>query len=351
MIIMPRGRVGACLLAVVFALTLSLWPAARHSFAAGDASTIAALPGFTVSVWANGTAAYSNPDSILTDGKHVYVGYQNVTAKDGSDNKTSTVVEYTMSGRVVRTFSALGHCDGLRMDPTTHLLWALTDEDGNPHLVTMDPASGATQLYKFPNPPHGGGYDDMAFVNDMALMDASNPNLDKNGTNVFPALDRVTLSNGMVHLTPVLAGNAPAIDITANANKKVTLNLIDPDSMTFDPQGNLVLDDQGGTQLVFINGVGTTHQYVSALTIGDAMDDTAFATATAGTFLLSDTKANAIYALHSTTLLEGAAYATAPNDSGVAGFVGNIDLNTGIVTPVAIGFLSPHGMLFMPSAH
>ncbi|HWE64697.1 MAG TPA: hypothetical protein VHB98_23530, partial [Chloroflexota bacterium] len=208
-----RRTLTLTLLISSFGLALAGWPAARPSFAAsGMAPGIAALPGYQISIWAKGTSAYSNPDSVVSDGQHIYVGYQNITAKDGSDNQYSTVVEYTLSGQAVRTFDVLGHCDGLRVDPTTHLLWALADEDGNPHLTTIDPVKGTTTLYKFPPTPHGGGYDDMAFTNGMAFMDASNPNLNKAGVNVFPALDRVVLRQGKVILTPVLMGNAPAMD-------------------------------------------------------------------------------------------------------------------------------------------
>ena len=43
-------------------------------------------------------------------------------------------------------------------------------------------------------------------------------------------------------------------------------------------------------------------------------------------------------------------YKTAPNDSGVGGFVGTIDLTSGIITPVAFGMKSPHGLLFVPQS-
>jgi secreted PhoX family phosphatase len=248
----------------------------------------------------------------------------------------------------VRTFSALGHLDGLHMNPATHLLWALADEDGNPHLTTIDPATGATQLYQFATTAHSGGFDDMAFAQGMSFMDASNPTLDKSGNNVFPALDTVRLSHGQVQVTTLLMGNATSTDITAGNNKNVTLNLVDPDSLTFDPSGDLVLDNQAGTQLVFIKGAGTSHQTVRSLMIGDAVDDSLWPTASAGSFLISDTKANVIYALHSTSYSRSTLYATTPNDSGVAGFVGTIDLASGIITPVAIGLISPHGMVFLP---
>jgi len=342
------------ILAAMLLVPAVLGPRAPRVFAtplAATASSVApivALAGYQVSLFAKGTAAYGHPDSVVYDGAHVFVGFQNVTAKDGSDNKTSTVVEYTMGGQVVRTFSGLGHMDGLRLNPVSHLLWALSDEDGNPHLTTIDPASGATKLYHFPTaPPHGGGFDDLAFIHGMALIDASNPNLDKNGVNVFPALDKVTLSGDRVMLTPILMGNASATDIATH--KKVSLNLIDPDSMTFDPQGNLVLDNQGGSSLVFISGVGAAQQYVSQLSIGNQVDDSVWATAVQGRLLIADTGLNALYMMRG-TFVPGTLYAASPNDSGAASMVSTIDQVSGLLTPVAIGFNSPHGMAFIPDS-
>ncbi len=40
------------------------------------------MSGYSVSVFAKGSGARSNPDSIVVDGQNVYVGYQNVTAKE-----------------------------------------------------------------------------------------------------------------------------------------------------------------------------------------------------------------------------------------------------------------------------
>jgi hypothetical protein len=344
-----KVRLISSLVAVALALPLASLTGGAHAAADVPASVVA-LPGYQISVWARGTTKYSHPDSILSDSQHVFVGYQDVTAKDGSDNKSSTVVEYSLRGQVVRTFSALGHLDGLRMNPATHLLWALADEDGDPHLTTIDPSTGATQLYQFAKTAHCGGFDDMAFSNGLAFMDASNPNLNTSGDNVFPALDTVTLSNGRVNLTTVLMGNATSTDITAGNDKKATLNLIDPDSLTLDPSGDLVLDNQAGAQLVFIKAAGTSRQWVRSLVIGDAVDDSLWPTSAAGRFLISDTAANVIYSLQSTTFSTSSLYATTPNDSGVARFVGTIDLTSGVITPIAIGFASPHGMTFLPDS-
>jgi hypothetical protein len=58
-----------------------------------------------------------------------------------------------------------------------------------------------------------------------------------------------------------------------------------------------------------------------------------------------DGPANAIYQVRG-AFTAGTVFTEAPSDSGVAGFVGTVDLKTGTITPIAIGFKSPTGLLF-----
>src|ERR1700716_179659 len=111
--------------AVVLALLVMLGSRAVVSAESEQqALPVVALPGYHVSVFARGTSAYFNPDGITIAGGHVFVAYQNQTAKDGTDHKSSTIVDYDSEGKVVRTISIEGHCDGLRFDSRTHQLWA-----------------------------------------------------------------------------------------------------------------------------------------------------------------------------------------------------------------------------------
>src|SRR6516165_5484675 len=91
----------------------------------GTSSVLPALAGYTVSVWAQGTDAYKAPDSIDSDGQHVWVGYQNASSKTGvPDAGPSTIVEYSLDGKtVVSTFTVAGHTDGLRVDPSGTKVW------------------------------------------------------------------------------------------------------------------------------------------------------------------------------------------------------------------------------------
>ena len=308
---------------------------------------LAALPGYSVTLFTRRPANYTAPDAVVVDGNHVFIDYQNVAAKDCTDTNSSTIIEYTMNGSQVKTFSVAGHSDGMRVDPSTGLMWVSSCEDGNAKFFTIDINSGTITPYTFPPSPHGGGYDDICFVNGMAFIAASNPNVNSAGVNIYPAIDKMTLSNGKVNLTPVLMGNATAMDLTTN--KPTTLNEIDPDSMTVDSKGQLVLVNQAGNELVFLKNPGTPQQQVSRVPVGDALDDTVWATSTSGRLLVSDSSGNTVW-ISVPQFTPGTVYTEAPSDSGTAGFVGVVDLSTGIVTPVVIGFGSPSGMLFVPNS-
>lgn len=325
---------------------------ASGSPASGDPGRygLAVLPGYQVSLFASSTSSYTNPDAVEVDNGHVFIDYQNTTAKDCTDTNSSTVVEYTMAGKVVKTFRVPGHSDGMRADPSTHLLWTTSCEDGNPKMAVIDPSSGTVTPYTFAKTPHGGGYDDLYFLGGMTFLAASNPTLDSSGHNPYPAVDQITLSNGQAVLKPVLMGNAPATNTTTSPASKVTLNLTDPDSLSTDGKGDLVLVSQADSELIILKNPGTAQQSVNVISVGTQFDDTVWATATQGRLLVSDAVSGNTYWLSPSHFAAGAIYTEMPNDSGVASAVGVVDPSTGIVTPIAVGFGSPSGMLFVPGS-
>jgi len=235
---------------------------------------VAALPRYEVSEFttlAETNLGVKNPDSIAVDGERVFIDYQNVTAKDCTDqNKvpapSSTVVEYNLSGEVLKHWTVAGHSDGMRVDPSTHMVWTTSCEDGNPMFATINPESGKVTPYSFPAAPHGGGYDDLYFLNGSAYIAASNPTLDSSGANPNPAIDKIALgTNGTLTLTPVLMGNANASDLLSPSSAPAALTLTDPDSLTTDNKGRLVLVSQGDSLLVFVKNPGTAQQSVSKM--------------------------------------------------------------------------------------
>src|SRR4029077_16028478 len=89
---------------------------------------VVALPGYEVSVFTQNDSRLlvANPDSVAVDGQPVFIDYQNVTAKDCSDqgktgSPASTVIEYDLKGKILNHWSVAGHSDGMRVDPATHL--------------------------------------------------------------------------------------------------------------------------------------------------------------------------------------------------------------------------------------
>lgn len=302
---------------------------------------------YTLSIFATGANGNTQPDSIARWEDSVLVAYQNGAAKDGSDGKSSAIVQYSLAGKVQRVFHVRGHNDGLRLVGGDSL-WAVQNEDANPNLVVIDLKTGTQKNYTFPAPVHGGGYDDFAVLNGQVYVSASNPTLDSKGKNVFPALLRINLVGSTVQLEPVLEGSDDAIDIPTG--KPVTLNLTDPDSLTVDPRGNLVLDSQADSELIFVHEPLTEYQTAGRLPITLAgqpvtLDDTAFAASPKAFLLVADVKANAVYRIEAPRF--GFEPGTAYSSSDTAGIVGTLDLDTGVVTPIATGFISTRGMIFV----
>jgi len=297
---------------------------------------------YTVSVFATSVlGVYFQPDSIATLDGHIFIGFGNNVATNGSDGKSSTIVEYDRNGNVITTYSVKGHNDGLKVDPRTQLLWAMQNEDGNPNLVIIDPTTRSQKVYTFGPTPHGGGYDDMAFNGRDVFISASNP---ANNPNNAPAIVRAQISGTMVNVSPVLLGTATAIDIPTET--PVTLNLQDPDSMKFDPFGDLVLDSQADAELIILHHPGAFDQtvYHLPLTLDGAsvqIDDTVYATKSHGVLLVSDRDGETIYSISKDIFAPGSAYSATPTS------VGKLDLDTGVITNAVTGMVSPHGMAFL----
>ena len=315
-----------------------------------QASSPQAVSPYQLTVFASAPVGLSAPDSIAVLDDHVFVGYGDGHAPDGSDGKNSQVVEYQMDGTIVHVYTVPGHSDGLKVDPVTHKLWALQNEDANANLVVIDTKSGEQKLYKFGPTLHGGGYDDIVFRGCEIYISASNP---ANNPNTGPAIVSVHLEGDKVEVRPVLMANSNAIDVPTDAS--VQLNLQDPDSMTLDPLGDIVLDSQADQELIVLTNPGSSEQRALRLPLSYVTntgltpvetDDTAFVTSSEGFILFADKKLNAVYTLRKKAFAPGAAYTAA--DGGP--FVGTVDMTSGIITPIVTGLGNPGGMVFVDTS-
>lgn len=310
-----------------------------------------AAPGYTLGIFARGVAGkYTAPDSIAVDQSHVYVGYGDGNKPDGSDGKNTQVVQYSTAGAIEHIYSVPGHNDGLRVNPANHLLWALQNEDAKPNAVVIDPTTHKQVTYSFQAaPPAGGGYDDIVFRQGKIFISASNP---ANDPNSGPAIVEAKVENRSIVVTPILSGNAQAINVVTGA--AVTLNLQDPDSMTLDPSGDLVLTSQADGELVVVRRPGQKSQSVLQIPLtspyGTPMvDDTLFVPNSDGYILIADKAANIVYTLRKAAFVPGAAYSAAQvkNSGSTIGFLAKLEPEFGLLTPVVTGLGNPGSLAYL----
>jgi hypothetical protein len=293
--------------------------------------------GFVTTTFATSTADYNSPDSIAVAGGYVYVGFNN-----NGVGGTSTIVQYTLGGAFVNKVNVSGFNDGLSVNPADGKIWALQNQDGpSPTLAVINPTNLAATTYNLSSVNGGGGFDDVTFVNGKAYLSASNP---QKNPNTDPAIVSAAISGGSVHLSPVLMGNATATNISTGAT--TTLNLIDPDAMTHDRNGNLVLTDETQNQLIFVQHPGTTSQSQSFLNITSSalgsinLDETIFPNGP-GFMLATDQTTGIIYKVQGS--FTAAAYSASPDN----GLWGSLNLGTGELTPIDISIGNVHGMAFV----
>ncbi len=339
--------------ASLLAASLSCAALASAQTSAAPQAPVAAQ-GYSIGVFAHGVAGkYTVPDSVAVYDGHVFVGYGDGNKPDGSDGKSTQIVQYSLSGAIQWIYTVKGHNDGLKVDPYRHYLWALQNEDANPNVVAIDYNTHQQAATTFAaTPAHGGGYDDVVFRNGKAYLSASNPS---NDPNTGPAIVEATIGNNyQIDVKPVLSGTAQAVNLVTGI--PVTLNLQDPDSMTLDPSGDLVMTSQADGELIFVRQPGTKNQTVLQLPFSSPdggvpqVDDTLFTPPSDGYILFADKDSNTIYALHRIVFAPGSAYSSAQttNSSGATqGFLGQLDLGTGMLTPVVTGIGNPGGMAFV----
>ena len=299
------------------------------------------------------TLPTTGPDDLsgLLGGNY-FVGYQNGVGPKGeasaSGGTTSTIVEYRQDGTVAAEWSVVGKCDGLTTDPANNRVILTVNEDANSSMYVIHPSAlPAAQVVHLaytvdPASLGGGGTDDVVVdPSGNVFVAGSNPLL-----ATAPALYKVGINEvaGTATLTSVFADDDPALS---------PLTLTDPDSVSLVPAsspqfaGDIVLDSQADSTLVFVSHPGSAGQTLTKLTVGTQVDGMAWATAATGSLVVTDSGTNKVVTI-SGSFTPGTLLITAASGSPVSGFVGTVDLATGNITPVATGFSSPTGLLFIP---
>jgi hypothetical protein len=301
-------------------------------------------------------AGATQPDdlAVSANGTKLWVGYGNgvdTTGKGGPSN----IVEYDIStGKVLQNLSIPGHVDGLKINPETNDIWATENEDGNPTLAVINHKSGQFQIFTFAPDLLTGGLDDLAFslVNPKAVFIVASSQTDI----TKPVIVQVsgTLKKTNTQLKQFLPGDPSSVlNVVSNTEEKSD-QIGDPDSMTVDPAGELVLDNRSDKSLYITRNPCAANDVLRIPLTLDRnpveVNDTIFTTSTfgvsstAGAIFITDTSANKIYILTKPYFPANEVY-TAAN---VVNDVGLVDLNTGVVTPVVSGFKGVQGLAFSP---
>jgi hypothetical protein len=303
----------------------------------GCGHNLATAASFSPTVFATGGAVNAtSPDSVTVGGGSIWIEYGN-GASSTNYTGAGTIVQYSTSGAVQNTYTIPGSVDGLKYNPNTGQVWALQNQDANSRLTLINPAAGTLTSFTYGIPyssvSGSRGFDDVAFIGSNVYLSETNPSSPSD--SVIVKLDISTPTNPIT-TTSVLTGAG--------------LMATDPDSLKSTPTGGLILTGEGDKALTFITNPGTGAQTATSLqlslasgaTIGSP-DDALFTTADSGTFYITDTTANTVYAI--------AASGIAPNtlfvNTGTS--FGSVDTTTGLVTPIFTG-TGLHGMEFVPGA-
>ena len=303
-----------------------------------------ATPPYQLSVFASAPSGSSAPDSIAVLRDHVFVGYGDGNAPDGSDGKSTQIVEYShgrQSGVYVHGEGPQRWAEGRSLDAP-----ALGDAKRRCQSPTSSSSIRelTSKLYTFGPTLHGGGYDDIVFRGCKVYISASNP---ANNPNTGPAIVSAALE-GTRRGEARARRRRQALDVPTDATVK--LNLQDPDSMTLDPLGNIVLDSQADQQLIYVSNPGEpNHASAAAARLSDPSG-----LAGRGRRHRVCHFNRGVYPLCRQEPQQGLPLEKArlrPRH-GVHGrgrwpFVGTIDLTSGVITPIVICLSGPGGMVFV----
>ncbi|MBC5800283.1 MAG: hypothetical protein GIX03_05410 [Candidatus Eremiobacteraeota bacterium] len=317
-----------------------------------SAVAAAAYPHFETRIFTRGSSTLFNPDGIVVTKHYVFVAYQNAS---DTNPTPSTVVKYNRQGVVLGAVTINGRCNGIRLNPYTQKLWALVNNDGlngtpprQPALDVIEPNTLQTMQYHFGKAqPHGGGYDDLAFIGGRAFLSASSPTLTPAGVNDKPIAVEVRLEGGEADIKPILYGNGYGLNLVSGKTER--LNVTDPDSFAVDAQNDLIIVSEGDAQLIVVRNPGGPDQKVARLPVGMQLDDVVATKGTHGTLFVADSTLNVVYTV-TATFPRGTDFAAGPLGAPVQSFIGSLDPTTGYLTPlltVRDGVVDPASLIFV----
>jgi hypothetical protein len=239
-------------------------------------------------ILAQAQAGSSAPDSITIGGGSIWVQYGNgadSTGKSGS----STIVQYSMLGRVENTYDVTGPADGLKYDPQTGNVWVLFNNDGNATLRFINPATDTLSgTLKYSSGYVYGanssrGFDDVVFDGNRVFMSETNPV--NPGDPVIVQLLNGPAPFGKLQTQGILSLGDTGTNMVTGKNQ--TLPMTDPDSLKLLLNGELLLTGEADGAYIFVKNPGSAQQTESFVQMlaGFVGDDAIMPASSAGTFL------------------------------------------------------------------
>jgi hypothetical protein len=327
--------------------------------------------GFTITKVAVPPKGASNCDDLAFLEGRLFMGCQNQTLSAGGGGD-STLVEYTPSGALVKSWSIKDKIDGLAADPLHHRVIATLDEDANTHLATITPSATSAQqvmYYTYSPDPHaastpvalhtGGGTDQVSVDSAGHILITGSHAGTRTGTAVFKVVLAPASSPagvGTAKLSPTFLDDATATKGNGGTGT-VKLALGDVDSGAIVPRssprfgGSYVITDQTALELVFasniFNGTGLT-----VLKTPFGLDDLLWTTSARGTLYVvdkgptSNLPAVSPSALYRVTGPFVKNTVLASND-GVGDQVVTVNLSTGKLTPFVQHLNTTKGLLYL----
>jgi hypothetical protein len=349
----------------------------HHTSSQFTAQVFASGAGITHPI-AGGREPISEPDDITHLGDHIFVGFQNGVGPQGeaspSGNTASTIVEFNSSGHELAQWDVTGKCDGVTADPDTGKLIATVDEDANSSVYLINPHPGSTPVqYQYSVPlPSDGGTDAISIYHGTVLISASAPGT-TGGTAPSasaPAIYEVWFdqANDTAYVNGLYGDEAPAL--VANTNSASygsfeTLGLTDPDSNEVVPDyaqrfaGDFMLTSQGDQEQLFYS---SPWQPLRALSLTASVDDSGWPSDRSDVLYTTDNSNNDVIEVTGpfergseiaavTPCDSNNAPSTCPGPDYPANYLGSINPDTGVITPLSVSGPSfePQGLLLLPS--
>jgi hypothetical protein len=308
-------------------------------------SSVLADSTYNVQVFATGKGVGgTSPDSVSYGDGSVWIAYQNGADSAGASG-SSTVVRYSPDGALINAWTIRGNVDGLKVDPSTGLVWALQNNDGNSALTVINPTNNATTSYTYGNSytnVANRGFDDVVFSKGNVYLSETKP---VNGAD--PVVLKLTSGlKSPLQVSRILNSTFTGTNLATGLPGSTTIT--DSDSLKLTPSGALALTGEADQEIAYIHNPGKSNQYetfvalldTNGQTITGLPDDTIYPNASGGYFYIADTGANTVYKITANGLAPGSVYIDVGDEFGI------LNTSTGVVTPIFTG-VSPHGADFV----